>query len=120
LIEIRNKNPTRLRFDSAPCRWRIPLPKERPQSMLTQTKLNTLGMERATINQKENKFTGRLIERTIHFSKGTTPVRSETTEGSQTGSLHLLPVTEDNTAGTSLGWNRTISEQDQQRNRALC
>jgi len=71
--------------------------------MLTQTKLNTLGMERATINQKENKFTGSLIERTIHFSKGTTPVRSETTEGSQTGSLHLLPVTEDNTAGTSLG-----------------
>jgi hypothetical protein len=71
--------------------------------MLTRTKLNTLGIERATMNQKENKCTGRLIELTIHFFKGTTPVRSETTEGSQTGSLHLLSVTEDNAARTSLG-----------------
>jgi hypothetical protein len=44
-VKIRNKNPIRLRNDSAPCRRRIPLPKGHPQSMLTRPKLNTSGIE---------------------------------------------------------------------------
>jgi hypothetical protein len=88
LVKIRNKNPIRLRNDSAPCRRRIPLPKEHPQSTLTRPKLNTRGSERKAGHRARitiNLPIDMLIKRIVLIFIGPNAVAQRNDEGKLSG-----------------------------------